>query len=671
MNKDTWLAENLVPANAQATFKPRRKYLKQIEYSTSTKNTKLVLCILPSWGIYFPPYNLARLAGVTRKAGYPTAVFDINGELHHIMKDVELDSLWHSINYWKWTDKNHYWDSVHPHIEQHLKVYLQRIVDEKPDIVGFSLYDTNVIPSEWLSKEVKKVLPDVTIITGGPSCHHPEFTPWPEINHWVAGEGEQVLLDFLNNFENGVEMPVKLGGTYEAYRIELDTLPTPDYSDYDLSIYKWAGGISAELSRGCVAQCSFCTETWFWKYRDRQASKLITEVAVNKKRYNIDTIWFIDSLLNGNLAELRAFALGLVERNIRIRWLGNARCDGRMDLDYFMDLKNGGCINLSFGVESGSQKVLDLMNKKITVEAVNNNLRDCKKSGIEVFVTWIVGFPNEDFQSTAESLGLVWNNRSNIDGISPGTTFSDIPQTDFSFNRHRYDVCPFGEFFAGGWWKLDWASTVVNRLMRLKYFNIWLFLCKEHGTIKNAQEHGKLKEYYSLIFDNPNLVSDIRIENFNYYIIETNLGSFANSVVNETWSFLRSVWLAKGAFEFSIKADPKSDCHMFGTYLAPDAAKHTYNCYFKIDDQGNFTADFKHEFVHSGERWMEGTKSFNFSWIGNGIWSAESLDTVITSETKSGWADNCVETVSTATREKNLIALNQHYKDKKFIPISS
>ena len=87
----------------------------------------------------------------------------------------------------------------------------------------------------------------------------------------------------------------------------------------------------------------------------------------------------IDSLINGNVKELRAFALALTAKNTKMRWTGYARCDGRMDDDYFKDIAEGGCIMLNFGCESGSQKVLDDMAKGVTIKEMEDQLTKKKR----------------------------------------------------------------------------------------------------------------------------------------------------------------------------------------------------------------------------------------------------------------------------------------------------
>lgn len=665
-DKHTWIAENLVLKGQ--TDPPRKKNIHPLVYNVEKKKTRLALCIMGAWGVFFPPYNVARLTGVTRSAGYETAAFDFNGELYKYLKTQDMDKVWEATYYWWWMNHDYY-EKLHPQLEPILSTYVDRVLATDPDIVGFSLYETNMQQSLWMMAQLKERRPGITIIAGGPSCHSPDFQKPDLVDHWAAGEGEQLILDFLHNFENQIENPVKMGSTYSDNRLDLDSLPMPDYSDYDLSIYKM-NGISTELSRGCVAQCSFCRETWFWKFRDRRSQTLLDEVEFQVKQYGVETVWFVDSLVNGNLKELKEFALGVSERDLTIRWMGYARCDGRMDAEYFQILKQSGCEHLSFGVESGSQKVLDLMNKKVQVDEINNNLRDCRQANVMAIVNWIVGYPNEDAQAAAHSINLIWNNRRNIQVISPGMTFGDDTLSDFGFNRHKYDVSPPDDRFMGWWWKLDWTSTKVNRLLRLKLMNIWLTICKKHGDdyMINSHHRPSLENKYTVTYDDPDFVVDeMPYEDFNHNIINTELGVFADSVVNELWHFLRMLWRVKGGYEFRIESDQQYDLDEFGVILA--CGDQSYNCYFKIDYDGNWTADFTHKLVAEQEIWMKGTKSFNFSWQASGKWSADSTETIVHQHTQDGWADTCVETISAETRAKNEAELAKRSKAKKTIAI--
>jgi hypothetical protein len=618
-DKHTWLAETVLPKSNAYTHK-KRKNVESIQINKVTRKTKFVLCILGCWGVYFPPYNLARLSALTREAGYHTTVFDFNVESYHLLKPVGLDEAWDS-NRFYWWERNFYYDRIHTEYEPFLRTFIDRILAEDPDVLGLSIYATNFMPSEWLATEIKKIKPNIKIIAGGPNCHAPEYIPCDAIDHYIAGEGEQVLLDFLENVENNIPVTDrKLGSAYSDKRIDIDSLPFPDYTDYDFSRYISPGGISAEISRGCVAKCSFCTETWFWKYRDRDSIRILDEIEYQYTKHEINFVWFIDSLTNGNLKELRNFAKGVVERNLKITWMGYARCDGRMDLPYYEDLKASGCKNLSYGIESGSQKVLDLMRKNITIDEVNENLINAKKVGIFSHANWIVGAPGEDIVGMVHSMNLIWNHRNNIGAISPGMTLGDAKQTDYEFNRDRYGMSPWDKTICGRWWSLDWTNTKIHRSIRLKLFNVWLDICrKQHGIIENVQYRPKVNEFYTLKFDNDLTINDnVPYENFDHLIMKTNNSVFTDTVVNEIWGIARLLWRIKGGFEFTTFFDPVYDVAEFGGIADNYAATH----YIKVDDEGNFTAKHTYKFIHKDEWWMKGNLSFDYIWEGSGNWDS-------------------------------------------------
>ena len=617
-DKHVWSAETMV-AN---TAKPRRKNVNPVIYQHNiTRQTRLTLVMMGCWGVYFAPYNLARLSALTKEAGYATRSFDFNVDLYTSFKSNGLDKAWDSINYYWWNDGN-YQDRLHDAALPYYAAYLDKIVASNPDVVGFSIYDTNKVPTYWMIRELKKRLPDVLVIAGGPSCHNPEYEPIDEIDYYVVGEGEQILLDLLENIENN-KLPdtKKLGSSYSDSRVDIDSLPFPDYSEFDLSLYTNGTGVSAEISRGCVAKCSFCTETWFWKFRDRQANRILDEVEDQIKNYGITYVWFIDSLVNGNLKELRTFARGAIEKQFNISWMGYVRCDGRMDADYFKDLKDSGAHYLSFGVESGSQQVLDLMKKKVLVSEIDANMRDCHNAKITTHVNWIVGFPNEDIKAHNDSLILLWNNRNYMDLISTGMTLGDSRGTDFEFNREQYNMSDWDDKFWGWWYSKDLSNTKAHRLVRMKLLNIWLDVCHNNGTIVNTQRRD-IGTHYTLSkvkLDNP--VDNITLDDFDFNIIKTDLGNFADTLMNEIWAFLRLMYRVAGGFDFTLRFNREEDLVAFGDVMMVDRYDATYN--FSITDDGDWAADFTFA-LQDNDQWrlpVHPDKSFKYHYVGTGQWT--------------------------------------------------
>lgn len=572
-----------------------------VEIIPSTKNTRLYLLLLPEWSANFPPFNTARLAAVAKKAGYETKCLDLNIKIHNIFRDIIKDNKidfdpWDGAKEWKWL-KQTYYTEIHPHIEHVLEEYVKHVIDWKPDVVGFTMYYCNEEPIKWMITEIKKALPNVKIAIGGPNVvlrtwHFEHEYPQGLIDYCVIGEGEQILLEILGEVEMGIKHDtLQILQQPENQRLNLNNLPLPDYTDFDFNEYVYPNGINTEFSRGCVAKCTFCEETHFWKYRQRMATDALSEIESLYYSKGTDVIWFIDSLVNGNLGELRAFCKAVITKGLKLHWAGYCRCDGRMDLEFYEDLRASGCELLNYGIESGSQKVLNDMAKGTTIPEMEQNLRDGKKVGISAFTNWIVGFPTEDYQDFSDTMTFIWRNRNeNILVIAAGFGFGMGMNTVAGQNPDKFGISPF--FFMEQWMRKDYKLTKLHVLCRIKSFTIFLqnLVTEKHINIPHRPN---VRDYhYKLNFFDKNKIKEIEYENFDYNIIQPNMHPMVNSLVNEMFVVFRMLWRTRGGFKIEVKFDEELDMVEFGDRnVGPYWANHK----FIIDDDGNwkYKCDFK------------------------------------------------------------------------------
>jgi hypothetical protein len=515
-----------------------QKNVTDVSIDYATRKTKLVLVLLPEWAATFPPFNLARLSAVAKEAGYRSTILDINSKCFKEWKyKIAIESsasfsLWNSASSWRWVGENYY-TFVHPLFQEILKDYLKQIVDLKPDLLGFSVYQFNEEPTKWMIQEVKKQLPTVKIVVGGSNVQHGWFNIESYYDYVVNGEGEQAILDILNEVELGIthDTPQYIQQP-EGQRINLNKLPMPDYSSIDFNDYDIPNGVNSELSRGCTAKCTFCEETHFWKYRQRQAVDALAEIEWLYYNKGTDIIWFIDSLVNGNLKELRAFAKGVIAKGLKIKWTGYARCDGRMDLEYLKDLADSGCIALNYGCESGSQKVLNDIDKGVTIAEMEQNFRDGKAVGIEAATNWIVGFPTETYQDFADTMTFLWRNRNmNINNIGTGMGFGMGPETIVGQNPDRFNLS--SHKYLGFWITDDFKLGGSHVLTRVKSFNIFVDSLITEKSFTYPFRPELKKSHYKLSFHDASIQNEISYENFNYNIITTEINPYADSLVNE------------------------------------------------------------------------------------------------------------------------------------------
>jgi hypothetical protein len=610
-----------------------QKNLSTVKIEKVTRHTHIALILMPKWAVFFAPYNIARLAAVTRAAGYRTSVFDWNVDTWHKLKKVLPEDPYegHGSRDYLWLD-DMYERRLQSHVEPILEEYLTKIIELKPDVVGFSLYYTNIFPTLWLARKIRERLPNTKIIAGGSHIQwNPD--PFPEFDHVVKGEGEELLLQLLQDIENDVPLTDYQYNADKTKRINLDQLPFPDYSDLDVNAYMIPNAISSELSRGCVAKCTFCQETHYWKYRSRQAPFILEEVDHQYKTYGTNVFWFIDSLVNGNINELRAFALGVVERGLKIKWEGYARCDERMDLDYYKDLAASGCMALNYGIESGSQRVLDAMRKNVTIAEVEKNLRDGASVGIQAQTNWMLCYLNEEAVDFAKTMTLAWRIQDcYLTSMARGTM--NIGPGRIDDDREFYNV--HSKYFCMSWATKDLSNTKIHRLIRFKSFNIFVEQMPAYNQW-DSDKSGRLKSQYQVKYNNQNICRstikeylDVPYEEFDYDIIkDPGLDcTFMRTVVNEPWALVRSLWRSrhKQGMEFSIKFDPEWDLNEYGNRLA-DKFTGDYN--FKIDDAGNWTANVIVKFVcpenpHAPWWPEEGVRSdynIDLTWSGSGLWN--------------------------------------------------
>ena len=630
LDKDTWIAQNLIPKNLDAgKIRKPRLNVKSVDVFAATRKTKFTLCVLGSWAIYMPPYNLARISALTREAGYLTTVYDLNVESHYALKDANpsLDDAWNGANYW-WWQGDEYYKRIHPTYEPILREYLELLLAEDADILGFSTYYTNLLPTIWMIDEIRKRKPDITIIMGGPECHQEYFKKPDGVDYYFIGESEQNILDFLENWENGIKpASPALGSLYSDTRIDIDSLPYPDYDDFDLTKYWGKNSICAEISRGCIAKCSYCTEVYYWKFRDRGATTVVDELEYQIKKYNISFVSFVDSLMNGSLKEFKKFCEEIVRRDLKFNWWGYARADGRMDLEFYKLMKAAGGQGFNYGIETGSDKVLKAINKKNTVAEINQNIIDSDKVGMKVSACWVIGAPGEDIEAFTHSFNMLWNHRTRIIACSPGPGLGDNMGSAYD-DREKFNINPRNKPWLGAWYSLDLMNTKLHRHIRIKLMHIWLHLCKEYGgTITNVHSsEGAITDHFQLKFDSEYINDHVEYENFDFMsIIKSGHGDFADSVMNEAFGFFRMLWRVRGGFEMTLKFNAELDHRDFIFTIAPDSHTYTADLYFKIDDVGNFTTKCNYHFVNNykdvvdmdgfdyvyetTEQWKEATKT--------------------------------------------------------------
>jgi radical SAM superfamily enzyme YgiQ (UPF0313 family) len=225
-------------------------------------------------------------------------------------------------------------------------------------------------------------------------------------------------------------------------------------------------------SRGCYARCTFCTEWSQWvKFRWRSAANVVAEMERDVEKWNPKYISIEDSLINGNLKVFEEMCDLLIKRQVPISWGGKARIHHRMDLDFLKKAKAAGCGGMTFGLESGSQAVVDHMRKRLNLDVAEQVIRDCHRAGLSIGCFFIAGYVTEteaDFQST---LDFIERNHPYITWFHTGGGLVITRGSELERRGPELGIIMPEDSPDGHWRSVDGSNTIEVRRRRLETLN--------------------------------------------------------------------------------------------------------------------------------------------------------------------------------------------------------
>jgi len=301
------------------------------------------------------------------------------------------------------------------------KYISKQIINSNPDVVGISCYTTNVEAARNISMILKKEIPNIPIVVGGP---HASALPCGILEHIdsadyaVFGEGEETFVELLEYLEKGSAELNSISGVVHRkngnivinsprpFRHSLDDAPFPDRTLGDRGDYKFDDYFST--SRGCPFECTFCTVqgTWSRKVRYRSTEKIIEELKILKDDFGTQRVTFIDDTFTLKKARVMELCQAMIDNNLnKIPYSATSRAD-TLDEEVLIMMKNAGIKSIRFGIESGSPRIQNVIKKKIKVEKAVYALDLCNKHGVDSFVNFMVNHPTETLEDIKMSMDL-------------------------------------------------------------------------------------------------------------------------------------------------------------------------------------------------------------------------------------------------------------------------
>jgi len=427
---------------------------------------KILLVLLPFWDPQIPPLGIACLKSYLQLFGYQVKAVDANlevlfrefhdsyfsvmqeaipankiGNLFNIGNQVFRNHLMAHLNY---TDQNRYlslvknivWQTFYTDIDNNRVARLNRIINdfftaletyfntlldqEQPTVLGLSVYGDTFPASLAAFKWAKQKNASIKTIIGG-GIFADQLAPGsPNLEYFIEktkeyidaiiiGEGEELMVRFLKGELEPTQRVYGLLDVQGKY-VDMSGMDIPDFSDFDLNPYPFLAHFGA---RSCPYQCHFCSETINWgKYRRKDVTQSVAEFIRLYKRHGMQLFLLTDSTLNPIVTPL---ANEFIKSGVAIYWDGFLRADKHVcNIDNTILWRQGGFYRAKLGLESGSQRVLDLMNKEITIEQSRQALAALAFAGIKTTTFWLFGFPGETEADFLQTLAFLTENKDTI-----------------------------------------------------------------------------------------------------------------------------------------------------------------------------------------------------------------------------------------------------------------
>lgn len=340
---------------------------------------------------------------------------------------------------------------------QHAEEVIPSLDSFKPEL--FVIYDdgfnyltkmclTNMREAAFRMAKLARERGCTVIVSSSDSTDHYEQYLQQGADFIILGEGEVTLLELVKALGNPAADLTTLQGI--AYRQgeaivktgkravikELDALPFPAWDLVNIAPYRamWlksSGYFSMNMgtTRGCPFKCNWCAKPIYGnRYNSRTPQNVVQELKWLKEQYHFDHIWFCDDIFGLKPGWVQEFATLTEQANLRMRFKIQSRADLLVQENYVRSLARAGCDNTWMGAESGSQDILDAMDKGTTIEQIHTATKLLKQHGIRPGFFIQFGYPGETKEDIRKTIGMIRELMPAELGISvsyplPGTLF--------------------------------------------------------------------------------------------------------------------------------------------------------------------------------------------------------------------------------------------------------
>jgi radical SAM superfamily enzyme YgiQ (UPF0313 family) len=347
------------------------------------------------------PLNLCYLATPLIKNGHYVKILDLNlmllkkvGFINHNNFVSELE---------KKRAKGQHFEFMNDILTNELKKGYD-VVGINGDFVGISTF---------FLKQIKNFNPKMICVVGGHTAsRHYEIFLKSGFDFVILGDGEQSFLNLINNLKSGKKKLKELQNVAFIYQrkifsriktINYEKLPPlRELVNYQ-SYINYTNITPVLSSRGCKGACIFCSRKLVPNYFLRNVREVVSEIRSIHRRFHLNNFLFYDDNINNDEKHLRDLCLEIIKNKLKIIWACYSRAEN-LSSETIQLMSAAGCRKISFGVESGSRRILKIVDKNIDLTNALRIIKDCKKNGMSVRLTFIYDLPYETWKDLFESI---------------------------------------------------------------------------------------------------------------------------------------------------------------------------------------------------------------------------------------------------------------------------
>ena len=337
----------------------------------------------------------------------------------------------------------------------------RRIVDLEPDYLGLSATTISVNNAARIAGRVKQALPGVVTVLGGAHVSAiPQRTleAFSSVDFGVVGEGEVSLFELLDRIESGAAvddvpgLAFRRDGMVHAnprapYIDDLDSLPEPAWDllpdfphRFQPSILGYPRTPVATLitSRGCPFSCTFCDRSTSGRKGRMHSVETVVSLCRNLVERGTRHIMFLDDLFTVRKDRVREICEAFVREGFDFTWSCNSH-PNLLDLDTMKLMKRAGCWQIAYGIESGSQRVLDVVKHEVKLPRLRETLRMTQAAGIRTRGFLMLGHPTEAVDSMEETEAFLREAELDLCQITKFTPYPGTPSYPTVHNHGSFE----------------------------------------------------------------------------------------------------------------------------------------------------------------------------------------------------------------------------------------